>query len=302
LALFNDLTMLPIAYDNQQAGSLPENPDVIKMLTVSFALGCLETAFSMVFAYGADPSGLFKGDFDIWTCKTPTQAAIWLQMFIAAELLIFTARAPKYIWNSLRPSAALFSSVMIGCVVCSLMAGLSQTFGGLQFTDIVLIWVYDIIGLIFADILKVQLFQFFKENTNVLPEQVVTGSISDKPAKHGHAGHDIEKGTEVDAHGQPAEDVTRASMSANRMTDWALQNAERMSSMDVGARPSQAHKNKRLSSANMVSMDANKAARESMSGRISLSHTVVHAGNGELRPSFISGSIRPNVPQNRSKF
>jgi len=88
LALFNDLTMLPIAYDNQLASSKPENPDVLRMLTLSGAFGVLETIFSMIFAYAAKPSHIFKGDFDVETCSTETQAAIWLQMFIAAEVWI----------------------------------------------------------------------------------------------------------------------------------------------------------------------------------------------------------------------
>jgi len=303
LALFNDLTMLPIAYDNQQAGSLPENPDVLKMLSVSFALGCFETAFSLLFAYGADASGVFQGDYSITGCSTATQAVIWLQMFIAAELLIFSARAPKYIIISLAPSIPLFCSVMTGCLVASLMAGLSSDFGSISITDIVLVWVYDFIGLVFLDFIKVSMFQFFEENTNVLPEVVETGSISDKPSK-GHKGHDLEGGTEVDSSALKEEDVTRASMSANRMTDWALANEVRMSSVDGGhgIRPSQAaaHKNKRLSSAGMMSSDANRAARESMSGRISVSYAGGTAH--ELRPSFSTGSLRPNVPSNRSKF
>lgn len=301
LALFNDLTMLPIAYDNQQAGSLPENPDVTKMLSVSFALGMLETAFSLIFAYGADPSGIFQGSYPIGGCSTATQAVIWLQMFIAAELLIFSARAPKYIPISLPPSLPLFCSVLTGCLVASLMAGCSSTFGSVSVVDIVIIWVYDLIGLCFLDSLKVAMYNFFEENTNVLPEVVETGSISDKPSKqHKGHGHDIEAtGGEVTRE----EDVSRASMSANRMTDWAIQNNERMSSIDGHARPSVIAKQQhqaRMSSANMMSSAANKATRESMSGRISISHSTM--STGELRPSFIGGSIRPNVPANRSKF
>jgi len=146
------------------------------------------------------------------------------------------------------------------------------------------------------------MFNFFEENTNVLPEQVETGSISDKPIKN--HGHDIESsGAEVgSAGGVKEEDVSRASMSANRMTDWALANNERMSSIDPSSRPSQvARMNKRMSSANMLSNEANKASRESMSGRISVSQSAVNT-SGSLSSTYIGGNIRPNVPQNRSKF
>jgi H+-transporting ATPase len=50
LALFNDLTMLPIAYDRQQASAVPETPDVTKMMVLSALLGVLQTAFSLLWA------------------------------------------------------------------------------------------------------------------------------------------------------------------------------------------------------------------------------------------------------------
>jgi H+-transporting ATPase len=300
LALFNDLTMLPIAYDRQQASAMPENPDVVKMLTMSAGLGIFETIFSMIFAYGVDASGIFQGDYPIADCPKDTQAAIWLQMFIAAELLIFVTRAPKLIVFSIPPSIALFSSVLIGCIVCSLMAGLSSYFGGLPIVDIVLIWCYNLIGFGILDVLKVGILAFFDEKTDVLPEQVESGSVSDKPAKHGHGhGDDVEHGTSM-ASDKEEEDFSRASMSASRLNDWAIQN-ERMSSVEH-TRPSQAGKmSHRLSSANMIAGDV-KHARESFTNRLSVSHAVPVSSGAELRPSFIGGNIRPNIPSNKSKY
>lgn len=297
LALFNDLTMLPIAYDRQQASAVPENPDVLRMLTMSAGLGFMETIFSLVFAYGAKPSGIFQGDFPVDSCPTETQGAIWLQMFIAAELLIFVTRAPKLIVFSIAPSIALFTSVLVGCIVVSLMAGLSSTFGGLQFVDIVIIWSYDVICLSFMDVLKVGLLNFFNEATDVLPEQVETGSVSDKPTKHGH-GHDLEGGTQVDNIKEPEEDYSRASMSANRLTEWAIAHGAsvdhtRMSSVDRGSK------------ANFMrpSLAENKIVRESFGGRMSLSQSVHAAKSTDLRPSLSLGSdMRPNIPSNRRKF
>jgi hypothetical protein len=294
LALFNDLTMLPIAYDQQLAGSLPENPDVIKMLSVSTAYGCLETVFSLIFAYGIKNVHFFKGTYDIGKCSTKTQAAIWLQMFIACEILIFSARAPSHMFFSLSPSIALTCSVLGGCLLFCLMAGVSSTFGSLAVQDMALIWAYDCIGLLFADQLKVALYNFFNENTMVLPDMVETGSVK----KEGEEG----TGTEVETLAEPQEDVTRASVSANRLTDWALAHSDRLSSMDPSQRQSMANKSKRMSSANMMSVDANKVARESLSGRISLSHSVAVGKTSDVGNSFIGGSIRPNVPGNRAKF
>lgn len=87
LALFNDLTMLPIAYDTQLASKAPEKTDVMQLLLLSLLLGVMESIFSMVFAYGAalvgDP---FNSDYDLPSCDTTIQGAVWLQMSLAAEL------------------------------------------------------------------------------------------------------------------------------------------------------------------------------------------------------------------------
>ncbi|CAE7716520.1 PMA1, partial [Symbiodinium microadriaticum] len=164
LALFNDLTMLPIAYDRQQASALPENPEVGRMLLLSLLLGLLETAFSMVFAYGAGPSGLFHAEYKMGECDKKMQAAVWLQMSIAAELLIFSARAPSFIFTSIAPSGALTVSVLLGCIITTVLAGVFKYFGKLPIQDMLLIWAYDIICLIIIDLCKVGYMRMFNEN------------------------------------------------------------------------------------------------------------------------------------------
>jgi len=264
----------------------------------------LETCFSLIFGYAIAPSNIFSGDYELSSCSTSTQALMWLQIFIAAEFLIFSTRASKYIPISLPPSLPLFCSVILGCFIASIMAGTSSTFGSIPVVDIVLVWVYDFLGLCCCDLLKVQMFSFFKENTDVLPEVVETGSVSDKPAKkHGH--DDVESGTSIDTatKKEPEEDVSRASMSANRMTNWAVEN-DRMSSIDPSQRPSMARKSqsKRMSSVGMQSYDASKA-RESLSS-INLSSRISLSQSGQstqLQANF-GANIRPNVPANRAKY
>lgn len=269
LALFNDLTMLPIAYDYQQASSLPENPDVVNILTVSASLGSLETAFTLLFAYVLAPSDIMKGDYVVSNCPVETQGAIWLQMFIATELLIFSARAPSYFWWSLAPSPALMISVITGCFIASLMAGQSSTFGAIPGTDVIIIWAYDLACLIVMDFTKVALFKFFKQNTEVLPDQ-------EPPVKE---GHDVEAKGEEDGN---EEDFSRASMSAKRLSQWAGNAGDKNG--DIGMRPSIANQ-----------YDFN---RISNAGRIQASRQDT-SSTGQLRPSLVGGSLRPNVPANR---
>ena len=172
LALFNDLTMLPIAYDRQQASAVPETPDVTKMIILSGLLGILQTAFSLLWAYAANQTGFFQSDFVIAQCSVQAQSGVWVQMSIAAELLIFSARAPSYIVTSVPPSLTLFSSVILGCFIFSLFAAVIPYFGYLHINDIIIIWAYDIICLFVIDVVKVFYLKLTNENTDVLPESL----------------------------------------------------------------------------------------------------------------------------------
>jgi len=287
LALFNDITMLPIAYDIQQASKNPENPDVAKLLVISGALGFLETCFSMLFAYGAGPSGLGTQNYDmVPQCPTSLQAIIWLQMFIAAELLIFCTRAPSFIWVSIRPSLPLFISVMIGNTIVSILAGQTSTFGNIPIQDILLIWCYDIICLIIIDALKVLMYSYFNESSEVLPDYEYVRSVHE---------HQKEGDIETPAGAMP-EDTSRGSVSANRLTEWSMKsNPDRMSSVDASGRLSTSS-NKRMSSVGMDKVaNSNKLGQ---SDRASFAHAGIgSATSNSLRPSIISGgSLRPNVP------
>ena len=136
-----------------------------QLLILSLVLGIMESIFSMVFAYGAvlcgDP---FNSKYDLPSCDVTIQAAVWLQMSLAAEFLIFSTRAPTYMWYSIPPSLPLFTSVMMGAIVTSLLAGLSSYFGGLRFDIIVIVWCYDIATLILMDLTKVAFYKAFNQS------------------------------------------------------------------------------------------------------------------------------------------
>lgn len=284
LALFNDITMLPIAYDIQQASKNPETPDVAKMLMISAALGFLETGFSMIFAYGAGPSNLGTLNYNmVPRCPVQLQSAIWLQMFIAAELLIFCTRAPSFIWTSIRPSLPLFISVMCGNVIVSVLAGQTATFGSIPIEDILLIWCYDLVCLVFIDAIKVGMYGYFNESSDVLPDFTYVKS------HHEHAGGDVESPISGGAGAAPEEDTSRASVSANRLTDWAIQTGNRLSSVDPHSRPSVSHR--------QSSAAQDKVQKLGQSDRASFAHAGIAHSQNSLRPSIISsGSLRPNTP------
>ena len=320
LALFNDLTMLPIAYDYQQASSLPENPNVGKMLVVSTCLGVAETIMTLFFATYLIKQPIFHGDYDVDSCSNftnskqhgnPTQGIIFLQMFLAAEILIFSTRAPSYFWCSILPSSALFISVMIGCIIISIFASSIPVFGGgddircfnddtdkyyeddgcmlskkgINSGDVAIAWAFNILALFIVDVIKVELFKLFKENMITLPDENMV-IVREKAGAHS----DIEaKGSKmVDA---LMEIEGRQSAYADRLSAWADKN-------DSVTRITDSRPSKSRPSMNYKEV---QEARQTLSGvrRISLAHNPVINEDG-LRPSFTGGSFRPNTPANKA--
>ena len=300
LALFNDLTMLPISYDNQCASSRPENPDVNKLLFTSFVLGMSETFASLLFAYGAGPTQMFSVPVNINQCYNneinpdnalPTsksvQGAIWLQMFIAAELLIFSARAPSWFNLFMMPSPYLLVSVFGGCIVASAMT-MDPFFGELKSIDIALIWVYDLICLVIIDAIKVKLFQFMGEHTETLADEEYIAAVREE-----------EDDEELNAMNEGLEGAdkmtTRQSAAANRMTQDSINANERLSSMDPNAARSSLISSRKRSGSQQ---NADALTRVSISGRAGASG----AGSNDMRGSLVAthGSLRPNTPAVRN--
>lgn len=302
LALFNDLTMLPISYDAQSASSKPENPDVNKLLLTSFVLGMCETFCSLLFAYAAGPSQMFNSPVNINQCynneinpdnapatSKSIQGAIWLQMFIAAEILIFSARAPSWFNLFLAPSNYLIVSVLGGCIIASGMSMISF-FGALKSSDIALIWIYDILCLIVIDAIKVKLFQFMGEHTETLPDEAYVPCVEE-----------AEDDEELNAMNEGLADAdkmtTRQSAAANRMTQDSINMNERLSHMDPNAARQSLLSGRKNSGKGSVHSPAD-IGRVSLSGRAGVSG----AGFDTVRGSLVStsGSLRPNTPAVRN--
>ena len=290
LALFNDITMLPIAYDNQQASAKPENPDVNKLLIMAGCFGAMETFFSMIFAYGASDTDLFNSDLNVQGCGTAFQGSMWLQIFIAAELLIFSARAPTYMWFYIRPSNSLFCSVMAGNIIATILANSSSTFGKIPGKDIILIWAYDFICIIIIDILKVQLLLFLGEETAVLPDKEDLPIL--KPSDRFSV--DLENNQQIDAL-VSAVDKERQSYSKSRMSEWI--NKSGNTSIRSSQQKALSISNNRISNSSIRNSDR-------FSTSIILPASTVNANQSNLLRGSLSSSIniKPNTPANKKLF
>jgi len=327
LALLNDLTMLPIAYDYQMASKNPENPDVNKILFMSAALGLLETGFSLVFAYSAGRfnGSLFQTNYDYKLCnpnyivstvttvngsnytysypvpkaaRLAVEAGIFIQMFIAAELLIFSTRAPTYFFKSALPSGALATCVAAGCILMSVLVVTSADFGKIAFRDVLVIYLYNFITFCFIDAVKVQLLDYLGEQTEVLPDRDV---IKEELAKLG-ASESGSQGMSMAHMNMEDSKEERLSIMGDRMTGWAIKNDDRYSNMSTGeARQSIAEDKLRKSTishghGSKQSKGNGYVNRES---QVLATAKGILDGGGSDRPSILGQSIRPNTPANR---
>ena len=296
--------MLPIAYDRQQASAAPESPDVNKMMMLSGLLGLMETGFTLLWAYVSDQTGFFQSDFKISECGRQAQAGVWVQMSIAAELLIFSARAPSYIFLSVPPSIALFSSVIFGCFLFSLFAGVIPYFGYLHINDIIIIWAYDIICLFIIDCVKVAYLKATNENTDVLPETVPEHKDDEEEEK---AEHDIETGptTPKMTRRESVDEDSRAISVTRRLSNWSetkggvdisSQSQKRVSDLNIVMAPGRKPSSVALIAAKRVGSTTNVSRNDS-------ANTIVVArGNSTLGSSTAlrgsSASLRPATPSN----
>jgi hypothetical protein len=184
--------MIPIAEDNQQASKGPVILSVPQLLMYSVFLGLLQSLFTLIFyirmedflsgpldtkntasKYEKDGETVYLYSVDGYYCNGYAQSAIWLQISIAAELLIFVARAPGLFFLSRPSNAIIFSTLVMGALLSSLLAvyafpgedsTTSQT--GMRWKDVGIIWAYDLGCLFILDLLKLAYKQAFEHSTD----------------------------------------------------------------------------------------------------------------------------------------
>ena len=167
LALFNDISMTPIASDNARPSLKPDVPTLSSLLIMSFWLGGILTVQTLLFYYTATdkyigiPSDKWDGDDD---CNTDDscgqdyqQCCLWLQISIAVEFLVLSCRTKGFVFTSQPASAALLISVFGANIICSVMAVVQNGLTApdpVSLADVGRIWLYNIIWFVATDLLK----------------------------------------------------------------------------------------------------------------------------------------------------
>ena len=150
LALFNDVPIMAIAYDNVHYSNKPEKWKMREVLTVSSLLGIVGVFVSF---------GIYYIGKEVLLLDFATlQSFIFLKLAVAGHLTIFLTRTRGHFW-SIRPSGLLFWSAVTTKLLATLVVvyGLFVTPIGWALAGF--IWIYALIAFVITDFLKVYFYK-----------------------------------------------------------------------------------------------------------------------------------------------
>merc|ERR1740138_1652319 len=193
LALFNDITMIPVAEDRQVASAEPQHASIANLVGFSATLGLAQSLASMIFYLMMD-KGLVQGlgSETGYPSGVHAQNAIWLQVSIAAELLIFAARAPGLFFFS-RPSSELLLSTMLGNAVSTVLA-VCVFAEPLDWQEAATIWAFDVAALFVVDLTKMLYKHIFEHHVaGIIDEEAIAAEDAAAGLDDGPAAVDVEE-------------------------------------------------------------------------------------------------------------
>jgi len=161
LALFHDLQIVTIAYDNQVASLVPERPSVLGLLLLSYVMGIL-TCASTIVLYAWGDSFLSEDFLNSWPYKEST---MFLQISNFSAIIIFSARSHAFFFSS-APAKMLVMSTAIGQVLvnAALLVPGGIIVEHMALSDILLVWIYDFAWLFLLDLAKMLMLHFWEEH------------------------------------------------------------------------------------------------------------------------------------------
>jgi H+-transporting ATPase len=121
LALLNDISMIPVAYDRAKATTKPQLPNATKLVMQSLFYGACLTALSLIFIFTINRSKIEEHPIDLDKCDAETRGFIWFHLVLVTEFAIFSVRSPSFFFLN-APAFALAFSVFITCVISAIIA------------------------------------------------------------------------------------------------------------------------------------------------------------------------------------
>ncbi len=158
IALFNDVPIMAIAYDNVKSSNKPERWNMRSVLTMSSFLGIIGVFSSF---------GIFYiGDVVLKLPLGVLQAFIFLKLAVAGHLTIFVTRTRGHFW-SIRPGGLLFWSAVVTKVAATLIVVYGVFVSPIGWGLAAFIWGYAFIAFVATDFLKVRFYKLLDHGDTV---------------------------------------------------------------------------------------------------------------------------------------
>lgn len=152
LALLNDISMIPVAYDNAKATTKPQLPKAKKLVMLALFYGMMQTAFSLTFIFCYEHARYVDNPIELsQTCDPQTRGFIWFHLVLCTELMVFSVRAGGFMIFS-PPSIYLFASVMLTCLLSAFIAVYASE---LDWFNVLWIVLFNFGALLILDLLKI---------------------------------------------------------------------------------------------------------------------------------------------------
>ncbi|KAL7456360.1 hypothetical protein ACHAWC_007900 [Mediolabrus comicus] len=195
LALLNDVSMIPVAYDNAKATTKPQLPVAKNLVLQSLFYGLIQAGLSLMFIFSMNYSTNDKYTIDLDGCNGEARGFIWFHLIMVTELMIFSVRAPGFVLLSPPPSFYLVVSVFLTLVLGGLLACLLPTFG-LHGANLGFIILFNVGSFILVDLLKIQ----FRKMIGEEPGEVIANDELIQPKTRNETQKTVEKGERYRVH------------------------------------------------------------------------------------------------------
>jgi len=161
LALMNDISMIPVAYDNAVASKSPQIPKTGRIVLEAVLVGFVQSGLGLLFIFSFNHGG---DQVDLHECDASTRGFIWFYLVLATEVTIFSVRASSFFWTSM-PSIYLILSVLITCIVGAVIAAFASD---LSAQNVGYIVAFNVGTFFLVDFLKVYFRRLMHESTETI--------------------------------------------------------------------------------------------------------------------------------------
>jgi H+-transporting ATPase len=146
LALLDDIPIMTIAWDNAELPARPVRWQMDRLLVISSVFGALALAQSF---------GLYFVARELMhETIAETQTMMFLRFIVGGHLLLFSTRTRHPFWAKPHPSWQLLSAIVATQIVGVLFVGFGWLMTPIGWSEIGLIWLYDIVWFLVMDAAK----------------------------------------------------------------------------------------------------------------------------------------------------